>query len=144
MFVYNMPVNEKTIEKKGTRTMSTNSSDREFIARRIRAEYTEKEHTELDELKELDKKVKRTPKIFSYIFGSLGAIVMGSGMSLVMTDIAEKLGITGSVTAPGIIIGSIGLIIAIVNYPIYSALLAARREKYASEIIRLSESIMKD
>ncbi len=124
--------------------MKTNSCDREFLASKIRAEYTEREHTELDALKALDAKVKRPPRIFSYALGIIGAIVMGSGMSLIMTDIAEKLGITGDVTVPGIIIGSIGLITVTVNYPIYSAILASRRKKYAPEIIRLSESIMKD
>ena len=33
--------------------------DTEFLVQKIRTEYTEKEHTELDELKALDKKVKR-------------------------------------------------------------------------------------
>lgn len=143
IYVYNILVNKNTTQGRNT-SMSISNNDREFIARRIRSEYTEKEHSELDELKEFDKKVKRAPRIFSYIFGAVGAIVMGSGMSLVMTDIAEKLGVTGSVTVPGIIIGSLGIIMAAVNYPIYSTILAARRKKYAPEIIRLSESIMND
>ena len=36
-----------------------NRNDQEFLVQKIRTEYTEKEHTQLDELKALDTKVKR-------------------------------------------------------------------------------------
>lgn len=52
-----------------------------------------KENTELDALKELDRKVKRPSTLFSYIFGIISAIVMGAGMRLVMTDIGTSIGI---------------------------------------------------
>lgn len=68
-----------------------NKNDQEFLIQKIRTQYTEKESTELDALKELDKKVKRPANVFAYIFGSIGAIVMGSGMSLVMTDIGTTV-----------------------------------------------------
>ena len=66
-----------------------NRNDQDFLVQKIRTQYTEKEHTGLDELKELDTKVKRPANVFAYIFGSISAIIMGAGMSLVMTDIAE-------------------------------------------------------
>ena len=56
------------------------------MAQKIRTQYMEKEATELDELREPDAKVKRPANAFGYTFGSIAAIVMGSGMSLVMTD----------------------------------------------------------
>ena len=118
-----------------------NKNDQEFLVQKIRTQYTEKEHSCLDELKELDTKVKRPANIFAYIFGSVGAIVMGSGMSLVMTDIGEKLGISSSMV-PGIVIGVVGMIMAIVNYPIYKRVLGSRRKKYADEIVELSNKII--
>ena len=36
-------------------------NDQEFLVQKIRTQYTEKQHTQLDELKELDAKVKRPP-----------------------------------------------------------------------------------
>ena len=63
-----------------------NQNDKDFLVQKIRTQYTEKEHTQLDALKDLDKKVKRPANVFAYIFGSIGAIIMGSGMSLVMTE----------------------------------------------------------
>lgn len=119
-----------------------NKNDQEFLVQKIRTQYTEKEHTQLDELKELDSKVKRPANVFAYIFGIISAIVMGSGMSLVMTDIGIQLGMTESVV-PGIVIGVIGMAIAILNYPIYKSILSSRKKKYAEKIIALSDKLMK-
>ena len=119
-----------------------NKNDQDFLVQKIRTQYTEKEHTGLDELKELDTKVKRPANVFAYIFGSISAIIMGAGMSLVMTDIAETVGIA-DLMLYGIIIGIVGLFMAIINYPIYKGILGRRRKKYADKIIELSDKIMK-
>lgn len=119
-------------------------NDQEFLVQKIRTQYTEKEHTQLDTLKELDKKVKRPANVFAYVFGSIAAIIMGCGMSLVMTDIGTYLGMTvEAAMVPGIIIGVIGLGMALLTYPIYNGILSARRKKYAKDIIALSDKIMK-
>lgn len=119
-----------------------NKNDQEFLVQKIRTQYTEKEHTDLDALKELDAKVKRPANVFAYIFGSIGAIVMGGGMSLVMTDIGTTVGIADPMF-PGIAVGIVGMLMAIINYPIYKGILGARRKKYADKIITLSDKIMK-
>lgn len=118
-----------------------NRNDQEFLVQKIRTEYTEKEHTQLDELKALDTKVKRPANVFAYIFGSIGAVIMGSGMSLVMTDIGSMIGVNDAMV-PGIVIGIAGLVITIINYPIYKRVLASRRKKYADQIMKISEAIM--
>ena len=118
-----------------------NNNDREFLVQKIRTQYTEKEHTQLDALKELDRKVKRPANVFAYLFGSIGAIVMGGGMSLVMTEIGSMIGIENAMV-PGIVIGVVGMIMAIVNYPVYKKILSCRRRKYADKIIALSDEIM--
>lgn len=115
-------------------------NDTEFLVQKIRTQYTEKEHTQLDALKALDAKVKRPANAFAYTFGSLAAIIMGSGMSLIMTDLANQLGL-GDMTVPGIAIGAVGLVMAIINFPIYKFILGARRKKYAKQIIELSDSM---
>ena len=119
-----------------------NKNDQEFIVQKIRTQYTEKESTQLDALKKLDAKVSRPANVFAYVFGIIAALIMGSGMSLVMTDIGETLGIAEPIV-PGVIIGVVGMIMAIVNYPVYNGILASRRKKYASEVIALSNKIMK-
>ena len=119
--------------------MSNNAQ--EFLVQKIRTQYTEKKHTNLDQLKALDAKVKRPANVFAYVFGSISAIVMGGGMSLVMTDIAEIVGIANPMLY-GIIIGVVGMGMAFINYPIYKGILNARRKKYAGRIIELSDKIM--
>ena len=119
-----------------------NRNDHDFLVRKIRTQYTEKEHTQLDELKELDAKVKRPAHVFAYVFGSIAAIIMGCGMSLVMTDIGATLGLTGNMMVPGIIIGGVGLLLAILNYPLHQGILNSRRKKYAGKVLSLSEKLM--
>ena len=85
--------------------------------------------------------MKRPANVFAYIFGSVSAIIMGSGMSLVMTDIAETVGIQNPMLY-GVVIGIVGMFMAIINYPIYKGILGARRKKYSDKIMSLSNEIM--
>ena len=66
---------------------------------------------------------------------------MGSGMSLVMTDIGKTVGIAEPMI-PGIVIGVVGMLMAIINYPIYKRIMSSRRKKYADKIVKLSDKIM--
>ncbi len=118
-----------------------NRNDQEFLVQKIRTQYTEKEHTKLDDLRELDARVKRPANAFAYVFGTVSAIIMGAGMSLVMTDIGATLGLA-SVMLPGIAIGVVGLVMVLINYPIYKGILNSRKKKYAPEILKLSDKIM--
>ena len=118
-----------------------NKNDQQFMAQKIRTQYMEKTPSELDELRALDAKVKRPANIFAYVFGSISAIIMGAGMSLVMTDIGAIIGIT-SAMAPGIVIGVVGLCMALLTYPMYKGILNARKKKYGAKILSLSDKIM--
>lgn len=119
------------------------NNDQLYLVSKIRTRYTQKEHSDLDELKALDAKVKRPANVFAYIFGSISALVMGSSMSLVMTELGGMLGIAEPMI-PGIVIGVAGMLMAIVNYPIYQGILSSRRKKYADKIIALSDKIIKE
>ena len=116
--------------------------DKEFVVEKIRSQYTEQEHTDLDALKALDAKVKKPANVFGYTCGSIGTIVMGAGMSLVMTDIGAMLGMTET-TIPGIVIGVLGLAMVLVTYPLYKKVLNSRKKKYAHQIMELSDRITK-
>ena len=116
--------------------------DQEFIVQKIRTQYTEKQHTELDELKALDTKVKKPAHVFAYTYGSLSAIVMGSGMSLVMTDIGTMIGLRATMV-PGIVISVVGMVLVALAYPLYNRILKSERQKIAPEILRLSDELLK-
>lgn len=117
-----------------------NDKKNDFV-RAIRAQYIEKTHTELDTLRKLDCKVKRPAKIFAYVFGTAAALIMGSGMSLIMTDFGKIFGVEAQMFF-GILLGVIGMMSAILNYPLYRAILGSRRKKYAAEILARSDRIM--
>ena len=122
--------------------MNTINNEQEYLVQKIRTQYTEKQHTELDELRALDRKVKMSADAFAYGFGAVSALTMGSGMSLIMTDIGQTIGMASPMT-PGIVIGLVGMVMAIVNYPIYNGILTRRRKKYAQQIIALSDRLTK-
>ena len=102
----------------------------------IRASYVKKETTKIDELKALDKKVKLPADIFAYIFGSIGSLVLGTGMCLAMGVIGNGLMI------PGIIIGCAGILAVSTNYFVRNNILKSRKKKYADKIIELSDGIL--
>ena len=121
-----------------------NRNDQQFMAQKIRARYMEKQSSELDALRALDAKIKRPASVFGYVFGSISAIVMGAGMSLVMTDVASSLGLGIDPMLYGIAVGVVGLGMALLTYPIYKGILRSRKKKYGAEILKLSDKIIND
>ena len=116
-----------------------NKNDQQFIAQKIRTQYMEKEPSELDALRALDARLKRPALIFAYVYGIIGALVMGIGMSLLMTDVGAVLGMTNT-TVIGVVIGAVGVALA---YPVYTFITKKERQRIAPEILRLSEELTK-
>lgn len=116
-------------------------SEKEYV-NKIKEEYTEKDTrlTKLDELKALDKKVKRFPTIFSYIFGSVSTLVFGTGMCLGM----KVIGGTTAWMIVGIVIGVIGLGLTSATYAIYNKLIDSRKKKYSKDILALSDELLSE
>ncbi len=114
--------------------------------KKIREKYTPPtaEEDKMEHLRRLDASVTQTATVVSLIIGTVGALILGFGMSLCMTDLAESLGIAAeSSMLIGIVIGIIGGILASAAYPIYNAIVKHKRAKIASEIIRLTDELMK-
>lgn len=114
--------------------------------KRIRDRYTVPTVAEdkMTRLRRLDASVTNTAQAVALVFGVIGTLILGFGMSLVMTELAESLGISGDAAmAIGIIIGIVGGILASLAYPIYNAIVKAKRKKIAPEIIRLNDELMK-
>ena len=96
-------------------------------------------------LRRLDASVTKKATVVSLIFGIIGALVMGSGMSLAMEKtFAEFLGM-GETTAMlvGISVGVVGIILVALAYPIYNGIVKRERERIAPEITRLTDELMK-
>ena len=114
--------------------------------KKIRDKYTPPTEVEdkMEKLIRLDASVTNTAQAVALVFGIIGTLVLGSGMSLCMTDIGYTLGISEDwAMAVGIAAGVLGGVIASIAYPVYIAIIKAKRKKLAPEIIRLTDELMK-
>ena len=134
------------MESKNTDTgfKYTYSAKEQDEIKRIRQKYMVKEEDGMTRLRNLDAKATSKATMISLVLGIIGALVMGTGMSLVMTDLAVILGMTamGSMLV-GVIVGLIGMALMALAYPFYKKVLKSEREKIAPEILRLSEELLK-
>ena len=124
----------------------TYSAKEQAELKRIRDKYTVPTEVEdkMAHLRRLDASVTNTAQAVALVFGVIGTLILGFGISLVMTELAESLGISGDVAMViGIIVGIVGGILASLAYPIYNAIVKAKRKKLAPEIIRLTDELMK-
>lgn len=124
----------------------TYSAKEQAELKRIREKYTSSTEVEdkMTRLRRLDASVTNTAQAVALVFGVIGTLILGLGMSLVMTDLAESFGISGdSAMMLGVIIGVVGGILASLAYPIYHAIVKAKRKQFAPEIIRLVDELMK-
>ena len=133
------------MENKGTFNYTYSAKEQEEI-KNIRKKYETPEKTEdkMEQLRRLDAAVTQKATVVSLVFGVIGALILGTGMSLAMTDIGELLGLQGATAMlVGILIGIIGIVLVCVAYPVYNRIVKKEREKIAPEIIRLTDELMK-
>ena len=112
----------------------------------IRDKYTAPTEAEdkMARLRRLDASVTNTAQAVALVFGVIGTLTLGFGMSLCMTEIGKILGLHGDLTMViGIIVGIVGGVIASLAYPIYNSIVKTKRKKLAPEIIRLTDELMK-
>lgn len=95
-------------------------------------------------LRRMDQAVIQKATMVGLIFGILGALLLGMGMSLAMTEIGQSLGLSaGLAMLAGIPLGILGIALVSAAYPLYSLVLKKERQRIAPEILRLSDELMK-
>ncbi len=131
------------MEDKNTFQFTYSAKEQEEI-KAIRKKYAtpEKSEDKMAQLRRLDASVYSKATTVSLVVGIIGALVMGLGMSLAMTDIGAALGTVLAMTI-GIGIGVVGIILASLAYPLYNRTLKKERERIAPEILRLTDELMK-
>ena len=120
------------------------AKEREEI-KAIRQKYAAQEQPEdkLAAIRRLDAQVTEKATAVSLVLGILGALIMGSGMSLTMTDIGELLGLNATLAMlVGIGVGVVGMVMAGVAYPVYNRIVKTQREKIAPQILRLTDELL--
>ncbi|MBQ8174377.1 MAG: hypothetical protein IJ009_03145 [Clostridia bacterium] len=121
----------------------TYSAGEQAELKRIREKYAPAKQMEEDKmarLRRLDRRVTQKAEIFSLIFGILGSLILGLGMSLIMSELGLALGVLA--LPVGILTGLVGGVLICLAYPIYECILKKEQERVAPEILRLTEELM--
>ena len=119
----------------------TYSASRQQEVEAIRKKYLPKETDKMEQLRKLHAVPTKKARTASLAVGIVGALIMGTGMSLAMTDIGSALGSLAMVI--GIAVGLVGMVLVALAYPIYNRVLKKQREKIAPQILRLSDELLK-
>ena len=122
----------------------TYSAKEQEEVHRIRQKYQPKEENKMEKLRRLDASVTSKATVVSLVLGIMGVLVLGSGMSLIMTNIGSVIGLQGMFAMViGIVIGIIGIASLACAYPVYTHIVKKERERIAPEILRLTDELMK-
>ena len=124
----------------------TYSAGEQAEIKRIRDKYTPSDTVEdsMARLRRLDASVTNTAQAVALVLGIIGTLVLGFDMSLIMTELAELFSLSSDVAmVVGIAVGVFGGAVASLAYPLYNAIVKAKRKKLAPEIIRLTDELMK-
>ena len=109
----------------------------------IRKKYLPKEEDKMEQLRMLHGIPTQKAQAASLAVGIIGALIMGTGMSLAMTELGEMLGTSGELSMLiGILIGLAGMVLVALAYPVYNRVLKKQRERIAPEILRLTDDLM--
>lgn len=100
----------------------------------IRRQYVSREDNKMEQLQKLDSKVKAPGSIAAFVLGVVGSLVMGAGMALV--SVWDNMTL-------GLMLGIPGLTVMALAYPAYALITNSRKKKYAAEVLRLSDDVMK-
>ena len=119
----------------------TYSAEQQKEIEAIRKKYLPKEADKMQQLRKLHQIPTKKAQTRSVAIGTIGALIMGTGMSLAMTDIGAVLGSLAMVL--GVAVGLVGMVLVALAYPIYNQVLKKQREKIAPEILRLSDELLK-
>ena len=119
----------------------TYSAEQQKEIEAIRKKYLPKEADKMEQLRKLHAVPTQKAQAWAIAIGVIGALIMGTGMSLAMTEIGAVLGSLAMVL--GILVGIVGMVLVALAYPIYNRVLKKDRQKIAPEILRLSDELMK-
>ena len=119
----------------------TYSAQQQKEVEAIRKKYLPKEEDKMEQLRKLHHSASQKAQAASIAIGVIGALLLGTGMSLCMTELGAALGQFAMVL--GILVGLIGLVMVALAYPLYHRTLRKERARIAPEILRLTDELLK-
>lgn len=118
----------------------TYSAQRQQEVEEIRKAYLPKQEDKMDQLRKLHALPTQKAQAASIALGVTGALILGTGMSLCMTDLGAALG--SLAMAVGIPVGIAGIVLVALAYPVFKRRLKKERERIAPEVLRLTEELL--
>ena len=107
----------------------------------IRKKYLPPEENKMEQLRKLDRSATGKAQAWAIALGVIGTLILGTGMSLCMTELSGFLG--GTAMFIGIPVGLVGIVLVALAYPVYNKILKKERQRIAPEVLRLTEELMK-
>ena len=107
-------------------------------AEQIRRQYIPHEENKMEQLQELDHRVKFPGKMIAGGLGLVGSLVMGAGMAKIMVNDSSAV---GSDLKKGLAMSIPGMILALLSYPTYKIITERRKKQYAAEVLHLSDEL---
>ena len=129
------------MEEKNETFNYTYSAKQQEEIQNIRKKYAAPEEDKMEQLRKLDRQVTQKAQAWAIALGVVGALILGTGMSIAMTDLTGFLG--GTAMFIGIPVGLIGIVLVALAYPVYNRILKKERQRIAPEILRLTDELMK-
>ena len=129
------------MEEKNETFNYTYSAKQQEEIKNIRKKYAAPEDNKMEQLRKLDRQVTQKAQAWAIALGVVGALILGTGMSIAMTDLTGFLG--GTAMFIGIPVGLIGIVLVALAYPVYNRILKKERQRIAPEILRLTEELLK-
>lgn len=118
----------------------TYSAQQQKEVEAIRNKYLPKKEDKMEQLRKLHAIPTQKAQAAAIVMGVAGALIMGTGMSLAMTEVGAVLGSLAMVL--GIVVGIAGMVLVALAYPLYNRVLKKQRAQIAPEILRLSEELL--
>lgn len=106
----------------------------------IRNQYLPKEADPMEQLQKLHHSATQKAQAASIAIGVIGALLLGTGMSLCMTEFGAALGNLAMLI--GILVGLVGMVFVALAYPVYNRVQKKERERIAPVILRLSDQLL--
>ncbi len=119
----------------------TYSAQQQKEVEEIRKKYIPREADKMEQLRKLHALPTAKAQSAAIALGVIGALLLGLGMSLAMTDLGAALGELAMVL--GIVVGLAGMVLVALAYPVYNRVLTRERERIAPEVLRLADELLR-
>ena len=117
------------------------SAEQQKEVEEIRKKYLPQEEDKMERLRKLHSIPTQKAQAAAIAIGVIGALILGTGMSLCMTELSGFLG--GTAMFIGIPVGIVGMVLVTLAYPVYNRVLKKQRARIAPEILRLTDELLK-